>query len=98
MQIQTKGLMDKNSTYTKVCTLTLLLLAGTLIPCIAQARESGDRPNIVVIFLDDSGYGGYPGVENATITDSKGNAVETRAGKNQIHFGTKAGETYTLVF
>ncbi len=40
----------------------------------------------------------YPAVENATITDSKGNAVETRAGKNQIHFGTKAGETYTLVF
>ena len=38
----------------------------------------------------------YPGVENATITDSKGNAVETRAGKDQSHFTSKAGETYSL--
>jgi len=40
-----------------------------------------------------------PDIENAAVTDSKGNTVKIdRAGKNQIHFGTKAGETYTLVF
>jgi len=41
----------------------------------------------------------HPGIENATVTDSKGNAVKVSPeGKDQIHFGTKAGETYTLVF
>lgn len=46
----------------------LLLGAAT-----GQAREPGDRPNVVVVFLDDSGYGDYahhgnPVVETPHIT------------------------------
>ena len=59
--------MNTNSTYIKVLYLALFSLAGTLTLCIAQARESEDRPNIVVIFLDDSGYGDFAHNGNPTI-------------------------------
>ena len=45
-----------------------MLLAVGLIPSIGHARESGDRPNIVVFFLDDSGYGDYAHNGNPTIS------------------------------
>jgi len=41
-----------------------------LIPSIGHARESGDRPNVVVFFLDDSGYGDYAHNGNPTISTS----------------------------
>lgn len=51
--------------------LTMAALAATLIPSlassIAHARESDDRPNIIVFFLDDSGYGDYAHNGNPTI-------------------------------
>ncbi|MBT3194571.1 MAG: sulfatase [Verrucomicrobia bacterium] len=59
--------MNKNITYSRVRDLVLLLLVATLIPSIGHARDAGDRPNIVVIFLDDSGYGDYAHNGNPTI-------------------------------
>jgi len=37
------------------------------MPSSGYAREAGDRPNIVVFFLDDSGYGDYAHNGNPTI-------------------------------
>jgi len=44
-----------------------VLVAVSLVPSIGHAREPGDRPNIVVFFLDDSGYGDYAHNGNPTI-------------------------------
>ncbi len=46
---------------------TVVLVAVSLVPSIGHAREPGDRPNIVVFFLDDSGYGDYAHNGNPTI-------------------------------
>ena len=46
---------------------TVVLVAVSLVPSIGHAREPGDRPNIVVIILDDSGYGDYAHNGNPTI-------------------------------
>ena len=59
--------MKANKTTTLVRTLALLSLAAALLPSIGQARESGDRPNIVIFFLDDSGYGDFAHNGNPTI-------------------------------
>jgi arylsulfatase len=59
--------MIKKRTCSSVFCLGLLSLAGSLMPSIGHARESGDRPNIVVFFLDDSGYGDYAHNGNPTI-------------------------------
>ena len=50
------------------CILTTVVLsAASLMPSSGYAREAGDRPNIVVFFLDDSGYGDYAHNGNPTI-------------------------------
>ena len=36
-----------------------LLLTFTLVSGIAWSREPLDHPNVVLIYLDDSGYGDY---------------------------------------
>lgn len=38
-----------------------------LLLCSAAARQASDRPNVVLIFLDDSGYGDYSHNGNPTI-------------------------------
>ena len=38
-----------------------------LIPLVIHARDTGDRPNIVIFFLDDSGYGDFAHNGNPTI-------------------------------
>ena len=42
-------------------------LTALLLPLNTQAREVGDRPNVILIFLDDSGYGDYEHHGNPTI-------------------------------
>jgi len=59
--------MNNNITCSHFFCLAIVALAGTLTPSIGHARESGDRPNIVVFFLDDSGYGDYAHNGNPTI-------------------------------
>jgi arylsulfatase A len=41
--------------------------AASLIPSVGHAREPADRPNIVIFFLDDSGYGDFAHNGNPTI-------------------------------
>lgn len=41
--------------------------AASLVPSVGHARETGDRPNIVIFFLDDSGYGDFAHNGNPTI-------------------------------
>lgn len=45
----------------------VVLLVMSLTSAIGHARGAGDRPNVVVIFLDDSGYGDYAHNGNPTI-------------------------------
>ena len=59
--------MNKKITCGKIVCLAIMSLAASLTPSIGHARESGDRPNIVVFFLDDSGYGDYAHNGNPTI-------------------------------
>jgi alpha-L-fucosidase 2 len=41
----------------------------------------------------------YPGIGNATVTDSSGNKVEvSRDGKDRIHFASAVGERYAVEF
>lgn len=47
--------------------LIFLLTAFCLALATGQAREAGDRPNVVVFFLDDSGYGDFAHHGNPTI-------------------------------
>ena len=67
--------------------LTMAALAATLIPSlassIAHARESDDRPNIIVFFLDDSGYGDYAHNGNPTIRTP--NISRAGAGRDELH-------------
>ena len=60
--------MNQNSKYINFLCLALVAFAVSLTPSIGQAREVGDRPNIVVFFLDDSGYGDYAHNGNPTIS------------------------------
>ena len=46
---------------------TVVLVAVSLVPSIGHAREPGQRPNVVVFFLDDSGCGDYAHNGNPTI-------------------------------
>lgn len=46
----------------------LALMVVILMPSLGYAREVGDRPNVVIIFLDDSGYGDYAHNGNPTIS------------------------------
>ena len=39
----------------------------SLASAVGLAREVGDRPNVVLFFLDDSGYGDYSHTGNPTI-------------------------------
>lgn len=49
--------------------LTLLLLATTIFTAsdLEGVREPADRPNVIIIFLDDSGYGDFAHTGNPTI-------------------------------
>lgn len=47
--------------------LIFILSALCLALATGQAREAGDRPNVVVFFLDDSGYGDFAHHGNPTI-------------------------------
>lgn len=47
--------------------MTTIVLVASLMPTSGLAREPADRPNIVVIFLDDSGYGDFAHTGNPTI-------------------------------
>ncbi len=59
--------MSKNIICCKFLWLTVVSLAVSLTPSIGQTREPRDRPNIIVFFLDDSGYGDYAHNGNPTI-------------------------------
>ncbi len=37
--------------------LAFSLGLGLILPC--SAREASDKPNVVIIYLDDSGFGDY---------------------------------------
>ena len=41
--------------------------AALLLSATGYARAVGDRPNVVIFFLDDSGYGDYSHNGNPTI-------------------------------
>ncbi|MBT5477619.1 MAG: sulfatase-like hydrolase/transferase, partial [Verrucomicrobia bacterium] len=47
--------------------ILLLCAALSLNFQVAEARDAGDRPNFVIFFLDDSGYGDYSHNGNPTI-------------------------------
>ena len=63
--------MNRKTTYSKNLGHALLVLvaaiAPSLAPSLAHARESSDRPNVIVFFLDDSGYGDFAHNGNPTI-------------------------------
>ena len=53
--------------------LWVSLIVALCSALFASAREPMDRPNVIVIFLDDSGYGDYahngnPVIETPNIT------------------------------
>ena len=66
-------MLEMNKTFTQRKNLghALLALVAAVVPSLASpivhARESGDRPNVIVFFLDDSGYGDYAHNGNPTI-------------------------------
>ena len=47
--------------------LIVFLLSLIVASAVANAREALDRPNVIVIFLDDSGYGDFAHTGNPTI-------------------------------
>ncbi|MDZ7724852.1 MAG: sulfatase [candidate division KSB1 bacterium] len=57
-----KGITRRNFIRTAAVSAT-----ASLIPSIGYAREIGDRPNIVIFFLDDSAYGDFAHNGNPTI-------------------------------
>ena len=63
--------MNGKTTHRKNLGHALLVLVAAVVPSLASpivhARESGDRPNVIVFFLDDSGYGDYAHNGNPTI-------------------------------
>ena len=63
--------MNKTFTQRKNLGHALLVLVAAVVPSLASpivhARESGDRPNVIVFFLDDSGYGDFAHNGNPTI-------------------------------
>jgi arylsulfatase A len=59
--------MNNNMAYSSILFLAMVACTVSLIPSIGHARDAGDRPNVVVFFLDDSGYGDYAHNGNPTI-------------------------------
>ena len=51
----------------KFITAAVLYALVSLTSSVGHAREAGDRPNVVIFFLDDSGYGDFTHNGNPTI-------------------------------
>mgnify|MGYP002629065131 CR=1 FL=1 len=47
--------------------IAVVSLALSLLPTTVSARPPGDRPNVIIFFLDDSGYGDFSHTGNPTV-------------------------------
>jgi len=59
--------MNKRITRRRFMQFTVGAAAASLVPSTTRARATRDRPNIVIFFLDDSGYGDFAHNGNPTI-------------------------------
>ncbi|MFT5883392.1 MAG: arylsulfatase A [Crocinitomicaceae bacterium] len=72
--------------------LAIALAASSLLAVpIMQAREATDKPNVIVFFVDDSGYGDYAHNGNPTIsTPNISKIANGGANCTQFYVGTAA--------
>ena len=61
------GMVCRGSSPCQVLGWVVCLAWVSMASSVGLARDVGDRPNVVLFFLDDSGYGDYSHTGNPTI-------------------------------
>lgn len=71
--------------------LATVSATASLIPSLGYTKETGDRPNVVIFFLDDSGYGDYSHNGNPTIrTPNISQLMQDGVNFTQFHVASPA--------